>query len=461
MAWHLPLCADHAITLPANPFAEEALLDRITIIALVCLTASAAPAQEKIQAFVGAHVIPVIGAEFDNGVMVVQDGKIIDIGPAANVQIPDGAEKHDLSGKTLMPGLIDTHSHIGSGAAGGDGSAPLQPDVRIIDAINVRDAGFQKARAGGITTVNIMPGSGHLLSGQTAYLKLRAGNTIDDLVYRNPDGTPAGGMKMANGTNSIRSTPPFPGTRAKSAALVREQFVKAQEYRDKINRANGDPAKMPPRDLAMEGLIEVLEGKRVVHHHTHRHDDILTVLRLQKEFGFRLVLHHVTDGWKVADQIAAAHVPCSVIIVDSPGGKPETRDLIFANAAILDKAGVMVGMHTDDYITDSRLFLRSAGLAARAGLPRDKALFAMTQAGAIMLDLKDRVGSLEKGKDADFLVLSGDPLSVYSHVLQTYVEGKKVFDRSDPRDHLLAVGGYGASKDQAMHLDCFDDGDAR
>ena len=198
-----------------------------------------------------------------------------------------------------------------------------------------------------------------------------------------------------------------------------------------------------------------------MHHHTHRHDDILTVLRLSKEFGFKVVLHHVTDGWKVADQIAAAHVPCSVIIVDSPGGKPETQDLSFANCAILDKAGVLVGLHTDDYITDSRLFLRSAGLAVRAGMPRDKALYAMTMAGAIMLDMKDRIGTLEKGKDADFLVLSGDPLSVYSHVLETWVEGTKVFDRSDPHDHLLAVGGYGASKDQVMHLDCFNDGDER
>ncbi|MGH7179914.1 MAG: amidohydrolase family protein, partial [Tepidisphaeraceae bacterium] len=268
-------------------------------------------------------------------------------------------------------------------------------------------------------------------------------------------------MKMANGTNSIRPGGVFPGTRAKSAALVREQFVKAQEYREKIKRANGDPTKMPERDLSMEALLEVLDGKRVVHHHTHRHDDILTVLRLQKEFGFKVVLHHVSEGWKVADQIAAAGVPCSVIVVDSPGGKPEAQDMTFATGAILDKAGALVGFHTDDYITDSRLFLRSAALGVRAGMPRDKALFALTMAGAIMLDMKDRVGSLEAGKDADFIILSGDPLSVYTHVLETYVEGKKVFDRSDPKDHLLAVGGYGASKDQISHLGCFDDEEGR
>src|SRR4051812_8109271 len=418
---------------------------------------SRAIGQDKPQAYTGAHVIPISGAEFDNGALVVQGGKILAIGNADEVQIPADSERHDLAGKTLMPGLIDTHSHIG-GPAGGDGTAPLQPDVRCMDAINVRDAGIQKAQAGGLTTVNIMPGSGHLLSGQTIYLKLRDGNTIDDLAIRNADGSYAGGMKMANGTNSIRPAP-FPGTRAKSAALVREQYVKAIEYRDKIKRANGDATKLPDRDLAMEALLEVLDGKRVVHCHTHRHDDILTILRLQKEFGFKLVLHHVTDGYKVADQIAAAHVPCSIIIIDAPGGKPETEGLTFANGAILDKAGVLVAFHTDDGITDSRLFLRSAALAVRAGMPRDHALAAMTINGARMLDLQDHIGSLEKGKDADFVILSGDPLSVYSHVLETFVDGKRVFDRNDPKDHLFAVGGFGASKDQEMHMDCYKDGD--
>jgi imidazolonepropionase-like amidohydrolase len=429
----------------------------LSAVLVLCLPAAVSLAQEKPQAYFGARLLTIAGPEIDDGVLVVQGGKIVAVGSAADVQVPADAERHDVKGKVVMPGLVDTHSHIG-GPAGGDGTAPINPDCRVIDAINVRDTGLKKARAGGVTTVNVMPGSGHLLSGQTVYLKLRDGGTIDDLIIRNPDGSAAGGMKMANGTNSIKSAP-FPGTRSKSAALVREQYVKAIEYREKVKRAAGDPAKMPPRDLGMEGLIEVLEGKRVVHFHSHRHDDILTALRLQKEFGFRLVLHHVSEGWKIADQIAAAKVPCSVIIVDSPGGKPEAEDMSFATGAVLDRAGVLVGFHTDDGITDSRLFLRSAALAVRAGMPREKALFAMTQAGAIMLDLKDRVGTLEKGKDADFIVLTGDPLSVYTHVQQTYVEGRRVFDRDDPRDHLYAVGGYGASKDQEMHLDCYKDGD--
>jgi imidazolonepropionase-like amidohydrolase len=291
-----------------------------------------------------------------------------------------------------------------------------------------------------------MPGSGHLLSGQTLYIKLRDGRTVDDLLIRLPDGRIAGGIKMANGTNSRRATP-FPGSRAKSAALVRELFVKAQEYRDKVKKANGDNSKLPPRDLRLEALAEVLEGKRTVQHHTHQHNDILSVLRLADEFKFRVVLHHVSDGWKVPDEIAKANVPASVIVIDSPGGKIEAKDARLETAAILDKAGVLVGFHTDDSVTDSRFFLRSAALAVRAGMPRDKALYGVTMANARILDLQDRVGSLEPGKDADLVILSGDPLSTYTHVLETWVEGKKVFDRSDPKDKLYAVGGYGASHD--------------
>ena len=173
-----------------------------------------------------------------------------------------------------------------------------------------------------------MPGSGHLISGQTVYVKLRLDpqpKKIDDFFILGDDGKPTGGLKMANGTNSMRDAP-FPGTRGKSAFLVREQYIKAREYHDKIVRAAGDPAKMPPRDLNLEALVEAMQGKRIVHHHTHRHDDIMTVLRLAKEFQFPVVLHHVSDGWKVADEIAKAKVPCSVIVIDSPAAssKPAT-----------------------------------------------------------------------------------------------------------------------------------------
>ena len=402
--------------------------------------------------FKGATLIPIRGDAIENAVLIVSGGKIVAVGPPG-IAIPANAEVRDVSGKVIMPGLVDTHSHIESEGAA-DSAGPIQPDVRILDSINVRGSGIQRAQAGGITTVNIMPGSGHLIGGQTLYLKLRDGGTIDQLMIINKDGRVAGGLKMANGTNSRRD-PPFPGTRGKSAALVREKFVAAQEYREKIVRANGDPEKMPARDLLLETLAEVLAGDRVVHHHTHRSDDILTVLRLQKEFGFRVVLHHVSEGWKVAEEIAVAKVPCSIILLDSPGGKLEARDIDWKTGGILERAGVLTAFHTDDSITDSRLFLRSAALAVRAGMSRNAALRALTLSGAAMLDLEDRVGSIEVGKDADLLVLSGDPLSVYTHVLETWVEGRKVFDRTDPKDRLWATGGYGAGNPRAHHLCCF------
>ncbi len=414
--------------------------------AIALAFAALAAAQETPIAFTGGRVLPISGPEIADGILVVHRGRITAVG-AAGTAVPANSTRVDARGKVLMPGLVDTHSHVG-GIEGADSSAPIQADVRILDSINVRDARIQKAQAGGITVANVMPGSGHLLSGQTLYLKLRDGKTVDDLVIRLEDGSIAGGIKMANGTNSRRASP-FPGTRSKSAALVREQFIRAQEYRRKAREAAGDASKLPPRDLAMEALSEVLDGKRIVHFHTHRHDDILTVLRLRQEFGFRVVLQHVSDAWVVAEEIAKGGViGSSIINIDSPGGKLETKDITFANGFALDRAGALFGFHTDDGVTDSRWFLRSAGLAVRAGLSRERALHAMTLAGAVMLDLDKRIGSLEPGKDADIVILSGDPLSVYTKVEQTWVDGVKVFDRSEARDRLYAVGGFGASHDQ-------------
>ena len=423
----------------------------VLVLALVTAGVSAR-AQETAVAFVGAQIITVSGETLEQGVLIIEGGRIKTLGPK-DTPLPAGAAVRSVAGKVIMPGLVDTHSHVGS-VSGGDQSHPIQPDTRVLDAFDVREASVQRAQAGGITTVNVMPGSGHLVSGQTLYLKLRDGNSIEDLLVTNKAGRVAGGLKMANGTNSRRD-PPFPGTRAKSAALVRERFIAALEYRDKITRAQGDAEKLPARDLALETLVHVLNGERIVQHHTHRHDDILTVLRLQKEFGFRVVLHHVSDGWKVAEEIAAAKVPSSLIVVDSPGGKLEARDVDFKTGAALEKAGAVVGFHTDDPVTDSRLFLRSAALAVRAGMTRAGALKGLTLAGAEMLDLQERVGSLEPGKDADFIILSGDPLSVYAQVLETWIEGRRVFDRADARDRLWATGGPGAGQPRAAHLCCF------
>lgn len=406
----------------------------------VLFAAGSVSAQSVPQAFKGAHIIPVNSKPIDNGVLVVQNGKIVSVGPA-NTRIPNNAVVHDVSGKVIMPGLIDSHSHIG-GPEGGDRSSALNPEVRILDSVDPANDSIHRARSGGITSVNVMPGSGHLMSGQTLYLKLRKSNKIEDLlIYTDKENNIYGGMKMANGTNP-RGNAPFPGTRGKAASMVRTLFVKAQEYQAKIKAANGDESKMPARDLQMEALVEILEGKRTVHNHTHRYDDILTVIRLQKEFGYRLVLHHVSEAHRIVDEIAASGAMVSVISLDSFGGKMEAKDLENRNAGLLAKAGVTVGYHTDDGITDSRLFLRSAAQAIRGGMSREKALESVTIANAKIMDIDDRAGTLEKGKDADFIILSGDPFSVYTHILETWIEGDKVWDRSNPEDLKFATGGY-------------------
>lgn len=397
-------------------------------------------AQERPVAIKGALIYPIAGAPIQNGVMVVHKGKILSVGPAST-NIPPNTTIVDATGKIIMPGLVDSHSHLG-GPDGGDASAALNPDARAMDAVNPTSDGFKKALAGGITTINVMPGSGHLMSGQTIYIKMREAKVIEDLLVTNEKGV-YGGLKMANGTNPLRAAAgAFPGTRARSAAMARDLFTKAQEYKKKIDKAGKDASKMPERDLRLEPLVEVLTGKRVVHFHTHKANDVLTAIRIGKEFGFKPVLHHVSEGWKIANEIAAAGLASSIISIDVPGGKMEAMGLSLTTGAALEKAGAAVGFHTDDGITDSRLFIRSAALMVAQGMSKEKALEGLTLAGARMLELESRVGSLEKGKDADFIILSGDPFSIYTKVEQTWVEGNKRWDISNPKDKAFLTGGY-------------------
>lgn len=395
---------------------------------------------------------------FENGVLVVRDGKIAAVGPAGTA-VPEGAKVVDVTGKVIIPGLVDTHSHIGvysrpsatGNADGNEMTGPVQGVVRAVDAINPDDPGIRMALAGGVTTANIMPGSGNVMGGQTAYVKLR-GRTVEDmLIHRDQlfekDGI-IGGMKMANGENPKRSygsRNQKPATRMGVSSLQRQIYIYAQEYRRKraeyrAAKKAGKKAKKPERDLAIEPVVDILERKRMVHFHTHRADDILSAMRLADEFGFRVTLHHVSEGYKVAEEIARRKIACSIIMIDSPGGKLEAVDFDIRNGGVLERAGVQVSIHTDDPITSSRVFLRSGALAIRGGMSEAGALKALTIHAADQLDLADRIGSLEKGKDADFAILDGAPFSIYSKVLETWIEGAKVFDRG--RQRRYATGGY-------------------
>jgi imidazolonepropionase-like amidohydrolase len=410
---------------------------------------------KSVVVYQGARIHTCAGPVIERGTLVVKDGKIVAIGPEKDVEIPPGALIRDVSGKTIIPGLVDTHSHIGifgrpatgASADGNEMTGPVQPGLRALDAINPDDPGIKMAIAGGVTTANIMPGSGNAIGGQTLYVKLRGAVVEAMRVLR---GLVLGGIKFANGENPIGAygkKGAAPGTRMKVAALQREQLTKAREYKKQQEAykkavAEGKKATAPDIDLGLESLVEVLDRKRTVHFHCHRADDIMTAVRLSEEFGFELVLQHCTEGYRVADELAKRKMWVSVTLVDSPGGKPEVLGLLEENAAIMSKAGVKVAINTDDFITESRFFLRTGAIAVRGGMSEDMALKALTLHGAEMMHIENRCGSLEKGKDADFVVLSGAPFSVYTKVLETHIEGEKVFDRTRHQDWTYQAGGF-------------------
>ena len=419
----------------------------VLLSALVLLVTTQTLAQDLV--FQHATIYTITGGTIEDGAVRVSNGRIEAVGAAADVSA-GGAEVIDLRGKVLMPGIVDTHSHVGlvnrpraAGVETNEGSGPIQPALRAIDAINPHDASIRQALAGGVTTANIMPGSGNAMGGQTAYIKLR-GNTVDEMLI-NPEGI-SGGMKMANGENPKRfnsGQKKGPGTRMATAALQRDVFVDALNYRKKRQAAEKDKKKkIPDRDLGLEAVLEILDRERVVHFHSHRADDIMTAIRLSDEFDFRLVLQHGTLSNEVVGEIVQRAIPVSMTLVDSPGGKHEIMGLLSSTPVLLEQAGVLVALNSDDWVTESRFLLRTAALAVRDGMSRDAALAALTINPAQMLDLGERLGSIEPGKDADLVILSGEPFSVYTQVLATYIDGVKVFDRSRPTDERYATGGF-------------------
>ncbi|MHC4954718.1 MAG: amidohydrolase family protein [Planctomycetota bacterium] len=412
--------------------------------AILLLLAAATHAEPV--AFKGAKIFTATKGTIESGTLVVDGKRILAVGPANEVLIPAGARVVDVTGKVIIPGLVDTHSHLGvyslphlaANSDGNEMTGAVQSLVRAQDSLFPMDPGFKRAHAGAITTANVMPGSGNVMGGSTAYIKLR-GNTVEEMLI-DLEGGPSG-MKMANGENPKRSygrRNQTPATRMAVMALQREIYQKARNY---IVKLKNEPDKTE-RDLALEPVVEILQKKRTVHFHTHRADDIVSALRLAEEFGFEVVLHHVTEAYRVPERIAKAKVRCSLTLLDAPGGKPEAVNLRYENAALAHKAGIEIALNTDDPVTESRLFLRTAALAIRGGLPRDAALAALTIVPARMMHLDKRIGSLEKGKDADFAILSGDPFSAYTQVLQTWIEGDLVFDRTRNSDMRRATGGH-------------------
>lgn len=427
----------------------------VASVALVAVPLLAAAAESPTVAYKGAKILTAAGKTYEPGTLVVAEGKIQAVGPAEEVSIPEDARVVDVSGKVIIPGLVDTHSHLGlisrpmapGNSDGNESTGPVQSIVRALDSINPFDPGLRMANAGGVTTANVMPGSGNVIGGQTIYVKLR-GHTPEQMWIASKD--VYGGLKMANGENPKRNygrKGKAPGTRMKVAALQRAAFFQARQYMQKWDDyrkklAAGDDVSPPDVDISLEPLVEVLQGTRTVHFHTHRADDILTVLRLKEEFGFDLLIQHGTESYKVYDEIAKQNVPVSMTVIDSPGGKAEVVDLIEECGAELAAAGIKVLVNTDDPITESRFFLRTTAVAVRGGLSEELALKSITLHPAEVMRLDHRIGSLEPGKDADFVVLSGEPFSIYTRVLQTFIDGKQVFDLDDEQQRLYQTGGF-------------------
>ncbi|MGE5653106.1 MAG: amidohydrolase [Bacillota bacterium] len=364
-----------------------------------------------------------------SGVVLVEDGKIVAVG--SNVAIPAGAEVIDATGKYVHPGFIDAHCHVGmweegigfEGADGNEMTHPVTPQLRAIDAINPMDQGFMDALEGGITTIVTGPGSANVVGGTSVAIKTH-GRAVDKMVV-NPDT----GLKCAFGENPKRvyaDRKMMPSTRMGTAYLLREALVNAQNYMNDVEAAKKD-GKPYKRDLKMEPLVRVLKGELALRAHAHRADDILTAIRIAKEFNVRVTIEHCTEGHLIVDELkeAGVSVVCGPSL--SNRSKVELRDLSFKTAGILANAGVNVSIMTDAPVIPIGYLPIAAGLCVKHGMKEEDALKGITINAAQISGIADRVGSLEVGKDADIVIKSKHPFDLMAVTEKVYINGKLVF----------------------------------
>lgn len=372
-----------------------------------------------------------------NGSILIRDGKIAAVG--ANVKATDSnARVIDATGKYVMPGIIDAHSHTAGEGNINEGTYSVTAMVRIQDIVNPHHPNVYRQLAGGTTTVNVLHGSANAIGGQNAVLKLKRGKPADDWFIA--DAPP--GIKFALGENPKRTNfQPGPGqqrrypqTRMGVEEVIRDAFVRAKEYKaewDEYEKKKGTDrnAIAPRRDLALDALVEVLQGKRYVHAHCYRADEILMILNLAKEFGFRVkTLQHVLEGYKVAKEIAE-HGAGGSTFADSWGYKMEAYDAIPYNMAVMASRGVLVTINSDSDERARRLYLEAAKAVKYGGVEEEQALRMITLNAAIQLGIDKRTGSIDVGKDADLVIFSEHPFSVYTVPETTFIEGEIYFDR--------------------------------
>jgi len=385
-------------------------------------------------AITGGHVVPVEGDPVDGGTVLIIDGRIAAIGRPGRLRPPPDVTMVDATGRWVLPGLVDAHTHLGAreegeGWAGHDTNeltGPVQPHIRVLDAINPADEGFRDAVAAGVLAVGITPGSGNPIGGQTVAVRCW-GRTVDDMVLRSP-----AGMKSALGENPKRTLGERrvnPSSRLGTAAAIRTALVDALNYleKERDQGSNERPRAPQSRDLKHEALGLVLRREIPWRQHCHRADDIATALRLAAEFGYDLVIDHGTEGYLIADKIAAAGVPVVTGPLITARSKVELRNRTMANPGLLAAAGVTVAIATDHPVVPVHLLPVQAALAVREGLDRETALRAVTINPARIMRVEDRIGSLTPGKYGDVAIWSGDPFDVMSRVETAYLAGREIY----------------------------------
>ena len=380
-------------------------------------------------AYVHAKLYPISKPPIDDGVLLVESGKIVAVG--SPVPIPSDARIVDLSGKVVLPGFVDEHTHVGLWGEwygqpehdGNESTNPVTPEVRAIDAIWPDHTAFADARSGGVTTVQITPGSGNIVGGEAVVVKT-AGRTVDEMVVRNPSG-----MKAALGENpkgSYGRQGKAPMTRMGNASLLRSALYRARDYEKKLKAGESDPSKAPDTDLGMLGLLKVLHREIPLRIHAHRADDIVTAVRIAEEFDIDFSIEHCTDGIAIAEFLGKRQAKVNVGPSMWHRAKIETLNITTETPGALARAGCRVSIVSDHPFHPIQFLSTAAAMAWASGMDEADALRAVTLTPAETLGVQHRVGSLDPGKDADFVVWSGHPFKVRSRVLEVYIEGNKV-----------------------------------
>lgn len=382
---------------------------------------------------VNGVVLTMEGSPIENGYVAFENGKITSVGAmpdAPGVDTPGADGIFDARGGYIMPGFVDAHCHIG---VSGDSfesddcnemTDPVTPQLRAIDGVNPFDRYFAESAAAGITSVMTGPGSTNAIAGSFIAMKT-VGRRADEMAL-----LPEACMKFALGENpktTYSEKHETPTTRMATAALIREALSKAREYGERLRRAEVDPDEDPPDyDAKSEALLPVLRREKPAHFHAHRADDILTAIRIAKEFNLDYVIVHGTDGHLIADILAeeGARVITGPLMTDR--SKPELYNQTLKNPGILAAAGVKVAICTDHPETPLEYLPLSAAMAVKAGMDENEALRAITINAAEIAGIADRVGSLKAGKDADIVVMTGSPFSIDSKIQAVYIDGKKI-----------------------------------